>query len=937
MAEGKILFNDLFDANLLKQIAELRGEIDSTLKSLQAMKTTLPKSGNKPGDTEKLNAVQKERIRLQEKLNTLETQEYQANEKLKQQIKERTAQKAAENSEYKKLSLSLSENIKKYKDLAAAEKATTAEGKKLLQTIQDQDKKIKQIDASVGQHQRNVGNYTSALKGLGRQFLGALGITAGITGFINVLKDGIRTMISFELAMAKVKSISGATGDEFRLLTQDAKRLGQITRFTASEVAGLQLEYAKIGFSTSEILNATEATVDLATATGESLARAAEVAGATLRGFGLDTIESKRVVDVMALSFSKSALNLERFAEAMKYVAPPAAALKIPIEQVTAQLSKLADAGIHGSMAGTALRMIYLKMAQTGLDASSAFEQLANNGMTLADANDEVGQRAQTALLILAKQRDEVSKLSEVYVNAAGSADKMAGIIENTTEGSLKSLSSAWEGFILSVGKSDGFFKTTIDYLTDFVRMLGSANESILNVVMNVTGAAKTTAIKEAANQIKVMTESLIKNGLSETEAAGRAFELYMNNSQNVLDKLTEKQKYLNDNMAEWREKGMTANIKEAESELPLLLHQIDTLNAEMQAMATENEKRLINEMKLKAERDAQAKQEIENKKIESEQNEKNYEKELKAKLALEQAEIDIRNKIAEIDQKALEGFTDFLDKELEAIDNYLAEFDEKYIQSVNKRQEADKEARDYTTEILDRGKDQDLLRMNDELAILEQNLQEKIGDTKQTEEAILKIKEEIEAKKLAVTADTLGAAASLFEENTAAYKALASAQAIINTLLTVTEIITAWSGTGPWGYAIGAAQAAIALASGMATVAKINGVKFEDGEVDIKGRRHSQGGIVAEIEGGESVINRTGTRNAKDTLELINSGRLTDNMIIPMLAMKAGAQHGGVSVNNSDVVNEIKQTNQLLSKFKFYSQDGKKVLDIHGNLVRYV
>jgi hypothetical protein len=93
----------------------------------------------------------------------------------------------------------------------------------------------------------------------------------------NVFRD-------FELEMAKVKAVSGATSDEFKALSDNAKELGRSTIFSAREVAGLQLEFAKLGFTAKQITGVTEATLNLAQASGTDLARAAEVAGSTLRG-----------------------------------------------------------------------------------------------------------------------------------------------------------------------------------------------------------------------------------------------------------------------------------------------------------------------------------------------------------------------------------------------------------------------------------------------------------------------------------------------------------------------------------------------------------------------------------------------------------------------------------------------------------------------------
>ena len=263
----------------------------------------------------------------------------------------------------------------------------------------------------------------------------------------------VKTFADFEQSMAKVNAVSGATGAEFKALNQLAKDLGSSTRFTATEVSDLMLNYSKLGFSAGEIEKITGATLSLALATGEDLAKSAEVAGSTLRAFGLDASEMLRVTDVMAKSFSSSALDLDRFSESMKYVAPIAASAGISIEETSAMLSILANSGIKGSQAGTSLRRIISDLGTTSGGTTNAIAKLAKQGLNLADAKDEVGRTAQSALLILSKGVDQIKPLTAEYENAAGSAEAMAAIMDNTLQGSMFKMKSALEGAAISLGE----------------------------------------------------------------------------------------------------------------------------------------------------------------------------------------------------------------------------------------------------------------------------------------------------------------------------------------------------------------------------------------------------------------------------------------------------------------------------------------------------
>ena len=318
----------------------------------------------------------------------------------------------------------------------------------------------------------------------------------------NVFRD-------FELEMAKVKAVSGATADEFKALSDNAKELGRSTIFSAREVAGLQLEFAKLGFTAKQITGVTEATLNLAQASGSDLARSAEVAGATLRGFGLDVSETGRVTDVMAKSFSSSALDMEAFAESMKMVAPIASSAGISLEKTSAMLAVLANNGIKGSMAGTMLRRIISEMETSGKSTAEAIKDLAEKGLDLGGAMDEVGQRAQSGLLKLVENTDLLAELNTEFENASGSAKEMADVMDMTAAGASKALGSAVEGLAIEFGGLISVALTpVIKKLTQFATFVNELPKGmkIFVAVVAALAAGIGPLIFVAGSLVRVMT-----------------------------------------------------------------------------------------------------------------------------------------------------------------------------------------------------------------------------------------------------------------------------------------------------------------------------------------------------------------------------------------------------------------------------------------------
>jgi len=344
------------------------------------------------------------------------------------------------------------------------------------------EKKIKGVgDAADGAGEKAEGARKSFF-GLGKT-LGAIArgfvIVKGFQLLAQTISSTIKVAAEFELTMAKVKAISGATEEEFQKLTASARELALGTIFTASQVGELQLAYSKLGFTTDEILAATEATLQLATATGEDLAGAADVVGASIRGFGLAADDTQRVVDIMAKAFSSSALNLENFKQSMKTVAPIARAANIDIETSSALLGKLADAGLRGTRAATGLKNLMSQLTDPTSELAKelgftvknseglmhAFRELSKRGIDLSKATGLVDERSKAAFITLVNGTAGVDDLRHALDTATGSAESMAAIVGGTLIGSYKMLQSQIEETQIAITNSE-FFKDFLDELS---------------------------------------------------------------------------------------------------------------------------------------------------------------------------------------------------------------------------------------------------------------------------------------------------------------------------------------------------------------------------------------------------------------------------------------------------------------------------------------
>ena len=498
--------------------------------------------------TEELTAIEKQRLLVLKQLETTNARIAIANDRNTQSLNQQRTALRSVNSAYLQLSQAEQASARRLQDLIARGREATQTQRQYNNELKKAQKefdvlraRILVADNATGRWNRTNERTIIGLRGIGtnlKSMLGAFGVYGGIMMFAVVMRDAFKVVKDFDKANADLAATMGVSRKQIADLTNDQKRLGATTKFTATEVAGLQKEFAKLGFNQKEILNATEATLNLAAAVDTDLANAAMVAGATLRGFGLDASEMNRVTDVMAMSFTKSALDISNFTESMKYVAPIAGQTGVSIEFTTAMLGKLADAGVKGSQAGTSLRRILTEMAKTGLPAAQAFDKVAKSGISVTDAMDEVGRTAQTALLVLSKSKDSVNDLADALDNAAGSAERMAKEQLESLSGKIVLMTSAWDGFILSLERGDGVisnvFKGLVSEITSTIewwRKFNEATGSATEIFGKKTEEGFTQQLKQLQSEadktgVSLQKLALIRQGFAVEERAKAKAEI---------------------------------------------------------------------------------------------------------------------------------------------------------------------------------------------------------------------------------------------------------------------------------------------------------------------------------------------------------------------------------------------------------------------------
>ncbi|AWB45272.1 phage tail tape measure protein [Paenibacillus sp. CAA11] len=451
LAELKASYDTTFDAQkrskLEAQIANTEGALlrltatsDKTAKQIWALEDSLAKSGKSAQITS-------------------------ANFK---QIGDSLRQLGASSSQIAAIEKSLKQANPEVLKRELAE--VTAEMKRLGASSADIDKVTKELERNATSSRR----VSNEVKALGVAYTG-LAVAMGVA-----ITKAVKTSADFEQSMANVKAISEATGDEFERLKNQALQLGATTAYTAAQSADAQALLAQAGFKTNEIIAAMPGVLSLAAAGQVDLATTADISSSILRGFGLQAEETSRVVDVLAKSSIDTNADVTDLGYAMKYVAPVAASMGISIEEATAAVGELSNAGIKGEMAGTQLRAILLALASPSKEAAFYMERLGVNikdssgnivplsnligqltsvwgRLTQAQQADVaatlVGREAASGFITLIQNgQGTLDQYTESLKNAGGTAERVAGVQMDTLKGSITEMKSALEGVGITVG-----------------------------------------------------------------------------------------------------------------------------------------------------------------------------------------------------------------------------------------------------------------------------------------------------------------------------------------------------------------------------------------------------------------------------------------------------------------------------------------------------
>lgn len=375
-------------------------------------------------------------------------------------------------------------------------------------------KTFKDAQDAVKTFEKNSNSMTTAV-GKVMQGTGAAMTKYITTPLIGVGVAAAKVGGDFEAQMSRVKAISGATGDTFEQMKQQAIDLGAKTAFSAKESAAGMENLASAGFSAQEIMKAMPGLLDLAAVSGGDVALASENTATALRGFGLEASEAGHVADVFARAAADTNAEVGDMGEALKYVAPVANSMGISLEETAAAIGIMSDAGIKGSQAGTTLRGALSRLARP---TKAMQDTMDNLGVSFYDADGKMKplktqvellkkafegltpEQQQNALVTLYGQEslsgmmalidkgpDSLGKLTKSLKDSDGAADDMARTMQDNMNSSIEQMFGAFESAAIVIQKILApSIKKVADAISGLVEKFVSAPESTQKLIVAI-------------------------------------------------------------------------------------------------------------------------------------------------------------------------------------------------------------------------------------------------------------------------------------------------------------------------------------------------------------------------------------------------------------------------------------------------------------------
>jgi len=360
-------------------------------------------------------------------------------------------------------------------------------------------------------------------------------VNAATQLFTELTLGSAKQAIEFEKQVANLGAVAGVSGEKLKELSNNALDVAGSTRFTATEIIGLQTALAKLGFTSEEVIKSTQSIANVAQALGSPLDATAEQIGKVINQFDLLVEQADFVGDVLVTTINNSALSFDSFGTAIQYVGPIAKNLGLSFEQTAGAMAVLADNGFTASRVGTGLRGIFTELGKTSADVEKSLKSLAQQNLSLSEAVELVGKRNAAQLITLLDNIDALDEGTGKYYEQGRALASSAQQLD-TFSGQMSLLNSAFRETQIRFGS----FILESDLVLDVLGLLSREAEGLGRAMKNINELGFT--------KFNEGVESILAGDIKDEELA---IELVAKRTGKSIEEITKKYKAYRDGVIE--------------------------------------------------------------------------------------------------------------------------------------------------------------------------------------------------------------------------------------------------------------------------------------------------------------------------------------------------------------------------------------------------
>ena len=446
--------------------------------------------------------------------------------------------------------------------------------KQYLKGLQDAEKQVGKFQkenetagASLRKFESLAGNAASGVtRFAGNLAKMAVGATAAM-GVSTALSDVVQKSMEFEKSMSSLKALTGVSAEEMEYFQRQAIKLGSTSTQTASQVVEA---FQLIGSQQPELLKNKEALAEvtkqaiiLAEASGMDVPEAARALSGSINQMGESADKAGEYINILAAASQAGSADIPYLTKAIERSGGAASSVGVRYNELVAAIEAIAPKVTEASEAGTYLRNIFLtleassdqKLKPSVVGLTAALENLAAKNLNATQMTKMFGKENVTAALAIVNAKDEYKKYVDA-ITGTNTALEQQKINNDNLAGAVNNVSSAWEGLILTLNKSNGALKDSanmaarlINQFTELIKTAAQKQQEILSDSVDNEKKGLERAIKsyEDFGYSRAEAISKVMELQERNNAGGVGYAAQLRKEQLTLSDLEVQEKYLTD------------------------------------------------------------------------------------------------------------------------------------------------------------------------------------------------------------------------------------------------------------------------------------------------------------------------------------------------------------------------------------------------------